>query len=64
MARSLPFFLVDVFADAPLTGNPLAVVADADKVDEDLMRAIAREFRTRRPAPRQARLPATSSPMA
>jgi trans-2,3-dihydro-3-hydroxyanthranilate isomerase len=44
MARSLPFFLVDVFADAPLTGNPLAVVADADDVDEDLMRAIAREF--------------------
>jgi trans-2,3-dihydro-3-hydroxyanthranilate isomerase len=33
-----------VLADAPLTGNPLAVVADADDVDEDLMRAIAREF--------------------
>jgi hypothetical protein len=44
MARSLPFFLVDVFADAPLTGNPLAVVADADEVDEQVMRSIAREF--------------------
>jgi predicted PhzF superfamily epimerase YddE/YHI9 len=28
MATSVPFFLVDVFADAPLTGNPLAVVAE------------------------------------
>jgi trans-2,3-dihydro-3-hydroxyanthranilate isomerase len=44
MARSLPFFLVDVFAYAPLTGNPLAVVADDEGVDDDLMRAIAREF--------------------
>jgi trans-2,3-dihydro-3-hydroxyanthranilate isomerase len=43
MARSLPFFLVDVFADAPLTGTPLAVVGDADDVDEDLMRAITPE---------------------
>jgi PhzF family phenazine biosynthesis protein len=33
-----------VFADAPLTGNPLAVVADADDLDEAVMRAIAREF--------------------
>jgi predicted PhzF superfamily epimerase YddE/YHI9 len=30
VALSLPFFVVDVFANAPLTGNPLAVVADAD----------------------------------
>ena len=42
--RSLPFYFVDVFADAPLTGNPLAVVAEADDVDEEVMRAIAREF--------------------
>jgi trans-2,3-dihydro-3-hydroxyanthranilate isomerase len=42
--HSLPFTLVDVFAEAPLTGNPLAVVADADDIDEHLMRAIAREF--------------------
>jgi trans-2,3-dihydro-3-hydroxyanthranilate isomerase len=44
MAQSLSFFLVDVFANAPLTGNPLAVVADADDVDEGVMRAVAREF--------------------
>jgi PhzF family phenazine biosynthesis protein len=36
--------LVDVFADAPLTGNPLAVVADAERLGEPVMRAIAREF--------------------
>jgi len=41
--RSLHFFLVDVFANAPLTGNPLAVIADDEDVDEDLKRAIARE---------------------
>ena len=40
----LPFFFVDVFAHRPLTGNPLAVVADADGLDEPPMRAIAREF--------------------
>jgi PhzF family phenazine biosynthesis protein len=44
MAHTLPFFLVDVFAEAPLTGNPLAVVADAIDVDEPVMKAIAREF--------------------
>jgi PhzF family phenazine biosynthesis protein len=44
VAGSLPFFFVDVFADAPLTGNPLAVVVDDEGVDVDLMRAIAREF--------------------
>jgi trans-2,3-dihydro-3-hydroxyanthranilate isomerase len=44
MSPALPFFLVDVFADRPLAGNPLAVVADADQLDEQVMRAIAREF--------------------
>ena len=44
MSHSLPFFFVDVFADAPLTGNPLAVVAEAGDVDDGLMGAIAREF--------------------
>lgn len=38
------FFLVDVFADRPLTGNPLALVVDAQHLDEAEMRAIAREF--------------------
>jgi trans-2,3-dihydro-3-hydroxyanthranilate isomerase len=40
--RSVRFVLVEVVADAPLTGNPLAVVADADDLDEAVMRAIAR----------------------
>jgi PhzF family phenazine biosynthesis protein len=38
------FFWVDVFAEAPLTGNPLALVPDADGLSEDLMRAITKEF--------------------
>jgi trans-2,3-dihydro-3-hydroxyanthranilate isomerase len=38
------FAIVDVFAVAPLTGNALAVVPDADAVDGPTMRAIAREF--------------------
>src|SRR5271169_6327564 len=36
--------LIDVFADAPLTGNPLAVVQDADGLSDEQMRRIAREF--------------------
>jgi PhzF family phenazine biosynthesis protein len=40
----VPFFWVDVFADRPLTGNPLSLVPDADRLGEDTMRAIAREF--------------------
>lgn len=40
----LPFVLVDVFTDAPLTGNPLAVVPDADGLDDDTLRQLAREF--------------------
>jgi trans-2,3-dihydro-3-hydroxyanthranilate isomerase len=38
------FFLVDVFADRPLTGNPLALVPDADHLTVPQMQAIAREF--------------------
>jgi trans-2,3-dihydro-3-hydroxyanthranilate isomerase len=38
------FALVDVFADRPLSGNPLAVVPEADDLDEETMRGIAREF--------------------
>lgn len=44
MATRIPFALVDVFAPSPLTGNPLALVPDADAIDDDQMRAIAREF--------------------
>ena len=40
----MPFVLVDVFADAPLSGNPLAVVADAERLEDHVMRAVAREF--------------------
>ncbi|KAA6456709.1 PhzF family phenazine biosynthesis protein [Acidobacteria bacterium AB60] len=36
--------LIDVFADTPLTGNPLAVVQDADQLSEEQMRRIASEF--------------------
>jgi PhzF family phenazine biosynthesis protein len=36
--------LIDVFADAPLTGNPLAVVQDADGLSSEQMRRIAGEF--------------------
>ncbi len=36
--------IIDVFADAPLTGNPLAVVQDADDLSDEQMRRIAGEF--------------------
>jgi len=38
------FFTLDVFADSPLAGNPLAVVLDAEGLDTALMQRIAREF--------------------
>lgn len=44
MPKDTLFALVDVFAEHPLTGNPLAVVPDADHLDDQQMRAIAREF--------------------
>ena len=37
------FALVDVFADVPLTGNPLAVVTGADDLDDDQMAAHRRQ---------------------
>lgn len=36
--------IIDVFADAPLTGNPLAVVQGADDLSIDQMKRIAGEF--------------------
>lgn len=36
--------LIDVFADSPLSGNPLAVVEGADMLSESQMRRIAGEF--------------------
>jgi hypothetical protein len=41
---AVPFFLVDVFAERPPTGNPLALVVQAERPDEALLRAVAREF--------------------
>lgn len=38
------YAVVDVFADRALTGNPLAVVTDADDLDMETMAAIAVEF--------------------
>lgn len=40
-ARPLPFLQLDVFADAPGLGNPLAVVLDADGLDAARMQALA-----------------------
>jgi trans-2,3-dihydro-3-hydroxyanthranilate isomerase len=42
MRRS--YHTLDVFTDAPLAGNPLAVVLDAEGLDDARMQAIAREF--------------------
>src|SRR5690242_15486407 len=42
--RSLPYEIVDVFTDRPYTGNPLAVVFDADGLATAAMQAIAMEF--------------------
>ena len=36
------FVQVDVFGESPFLGNPLAVVLDADGIDDDTMAAIAR----------------------
>jgi trans-2,3-dihydro-3-hydroxyanthranilate isomerase len=44
MPTRIEFALVDVFATAPLTGNALAVVPDADELDVPTMQAVAREF--------------------
>jgi trans-2,3-dihydro-3-hydroxyanthranilate isomerase len=38
------YLIVDVFTDRPLTGNPLAVVLDADPLSDAAMQAIAGEF--------------------
>jgi trans-2,3-dihydro-3-hydroxyanthranilate isomerase len=38
------FYTLDVFTDAPLAGNPLAVVLDTEGLDDARMQKIAREF--------------------
>jgi PhzF family phenazine biosynthesis protein len=40
----IPFYLVDVFTSTPFSGNPLAIVTDADDFDTALMQRIAGEF--------------------
>jgi trans-2,3-dihydro-3-hydroxyanthranilate isomerase len=40
----LDYFVVDVFTDTPLQGNPLAVVFDTAGLATEKMQAIAREF--------------------
>ena len=40
----LPFYLLDVFTTEPFTGNPLAVVSEADRLSTALMKRIAGEF--------------------
>jgi len=40
-----PYTVLDVFTDAPLAGNGLAVVHDADGVPDAVMQALARETR-------------------
>ncbi len=41
---ALKYHVVDVFTDAPLAGNPLAVVMDTRGLSADRMQAVAREF--------------------
>lgn len=41
---TLPFFTLDVFTDRRFSGNPLAVVMDADDLSTANMQCIAREF--------------------
>lgn len=38
------YYMLDVFTQTPLSGNPLAVVFDAEGLDTARMQAIAREF--------------------
>jgi trans-2,3-dihydro-3-hydroxyanthranilate isomerase len=38
------YAILDVFTDRPLAGNPLAIVLDAEGLDDAHMQAIAREF--------------------
>lgn len=40
----LPYHILDVFTETRFTGNPLAVVHDADGLDAAQMQTIAREF--------------------
>ncbi|MGC9221021.1 MAG: PhzF family phenazine biosynthesis protein [Solirubrobacteraceae bacterium] len=39
-----PYTVLDVFTDRPLTGNPLAVFTDGERIPTPLMQALAREL--------------------
>jgi trans-2,3-dihydro-3-hydroxyanthranilate isomerase len=41
---SYRYVILDVFTDTPLAGNPLAVLPDADGLDDARMQAVAAEF--------------------
>lgn len=41
---TLPYHVLDVFADRPYAGNPLAVVLGADDLPTEALQAMAREF--------------------
>jgi PhzF family phenazine biosynthesis protein len=42
--QPLHFYIVDVFAQEPLSGNPLALVVNAQDLSQETMQRIAREF--------------------
>lgn len=42
--QSVHFYIVDVFAQEPLSGNPLALVVNAQDLSQETMQRIAREF--------------------
>ena len=42
--RKLKYFMVDVFTESPLKGNPLAVVMNTCALQTEEMQALAREF--------------------
>lgn len=44
MGQTVRFYMIDVFAREPLSGNPLALVADAQDLRDKTMQRIAREF--------------------
>ncbi|MEM8839872.1 MAG: PhzF family phenazine biosynthesis protein [Pseudomonadota bacterium] len=44
MSKTRPYAILDVFAKTPLKGNPLAVVLEADDLDDETMQKIAGEF--------------------
>jgi trans-2,3-dihydro-3-hydroxyanthranilate isomerase len=44
VTTAVPFYLVDVFAAQPFAGNPLALVAHGERVDQSVMKLVAREF--------------------